>query len=335
MHSIQTFNSFRTSFPRCAAAVALCAAVAAGGAARAEEAKAKPAIRKLGVIDCDMVEATPIVFKGKLYRFEYVRPGYKPNTTGESYFRFIDAATGKATPSFAATYDLGCAWAEGETMYVYGADHWGGSRIQVFWSSDLENWKSETALKAPAGWTVFNCSVCKGPDGFVMAFEVGAPESVVGAAFTNFFAFSKDAVHFELAPLDCVFTKDRYSACPSIRWVDGHYYAAYLEARPGPAWETWMVRSKDLKTWELSPLNPVLAASPEDKTIRNAALTPAERERIGKAVDRNNSDMDFCEFGGKVVIAYSWGNQEGNEFLAEAEYEGTLAAFLKAWFPAK
>ena len=33
----------------------------------------KPRIEKLGTIDCDMVETTPIVFGGRLYRFEYVR----------------------------------------------------------------------------------------------------------------------------------------------------------------------------------------------------------------------------------------------------------------------
>ena len=76
-------------------------------------------------------------------------------------------------------------------MYVYGADHWGGTRIQVFWSTDLKEWKNETALALPKGWNVFNSSVCKGPEGYVMAFEVGEPAEVVGAAFTNFFAFSK------------------------------------------------------------------------------------------------------------------------------------------------
>ncbi|MGB9717317.1 MAG: hypothetical protein ACP5PQ_01910 [Thermoproteota archaeon] len=42
----------------------------------------KPSIVKLGTIDCDMVETTPIVFQNRLYRFEYVRSNYKPNKTG-------------------------------------------------------------------------------------------------------------------------------------------------------------------------------------------------------------------------------------------------------------
>jgi hypothetical protein len=70
----------------------------------------RPQIRKLGTLDLDMVEATPVVSKDRLYRFEYVRKDYKPNTTGDSYFRFIDVATGEATPAFAHGYDLGCSY---------------------------------------------------------------------------------------------------------------------------------------------------------------------------------------------------------------------------------
>ena len=47
----------------------------------------------------------------------------------------------------------------------------------------------------------------------------------------------------------------------------------------------------------------------------------------------NNSDIDFCEFEGDLVINYSWGNQEGIEFLSEARFDGSLAAFLTGWFP--
>jgi hypothetical protein len=38
----------------------------------------KPIIKKLGTIDCNMVETTPVVFHDKLYRFEYVRNNYEP-----------------------------------------------------------------------------------------------------------------------------------------------------------------------------------------------------------------------------------------------------------------
>jgi hypothetical protein len=107
----------------------------------------------------------------------------------------------------------------------------------------------------------------------------------------------------------------------------------YLEARPGPNYETYLVRSRDLIKWDLSPLNPVSKASPQDKLIANSKLTADKRAKITRAVDLNNSDVDLCEFQGKTIITYSWGNQQGTEFLAEAVYDGSLASFLKGFFP--
>jgi hypothetical protein len=166
-----------------------------------------------------------------------------------------------------------------------------------------------------------------------MAIEVGRPPEVVGVPFTARFAESKDLKAWTLLPEDCVFTKERYSACPSIRFLDGRFYMTYLETLPGPRYETYIVRSKDLIRWEPSPLNPVLVASEQDKVIANPKLTAEQRRKIAGAVDRNNSDVDFCEFRGRTVITYSWGNQQGTEFLAEAVYDGPLASFLKGLFP--
>jgi len=77
----------------------------------------------------------------------------------------------------------------------------------------------------------------------------------------------------------------------------------------------------------------VLRFSPEDKQIANPKLSAEERKRIAEAVNLNNSDFDLCEFQGKVVIYYSWGNQRGIEHLAEAVYEGSLESFLRGFFP--
>ncbi|MCL5019308.1 MAG: hypothetical protein M1426_02370 [Patescibacteria group bacterium] len=292
----------------------------------------KPLIKKLGTIDCDMVEATPVVFKDKLYRFEYVRENYKPNKTGKSYFRFIDTQTAQPTPSFAAGYHLGCAFVQGDTMFVYGVNKWGESNIQVFWSTDLKSWSSKSALN-PKGWGIFNTSVCKGSDRYIMAFEVGEPPEVVGVAFTMRFAESVDLINWKLMPDQYVYSKERYTACPALRFIDGFYYMIYLEAKKGPTYVPYIVRSKNLIDWQLSPLNPVLDYSPEDKIIANPNLTREQRQLIAKAVDINNSDVDLCEFKGKVIIYYSWGNQQGIEFLAEAVYDGALKSFLQGFFP--
>ncbi len=297
-----------------------------------DEGPSRPEIRKLGTLDLDMVEATPVVFKDRLYRFEYVRKDYKSNASGDSYFRFIDVKTGAATPAFAHGRDLGCAYAEGESMWAFGVDNWDGTKIIAFRSTDLKTWEEHPALELP-GWGLFNTSVCKAGDRYIMAIEVGKPPEVVGVPFTSRFAESRDLKTWKLLPEDRVFSKERYSACPSIRFLDGWFYMTYLEARPGPKYETYIVRSRDLIRWDSSPFNPVLAASEQDKAIANPKLTIEQRAKIAAAVDRNNSDVDFCEFQGRTVIYYSWGNQQGTEFLAEAEYAGPLASFLRGFFP--
>ena len=98
-------------------------------------------------------------------------------------------------------------------------------------------------------------------------------------------------------------------------------------------YEQYVVPSRDLIHWESSPLNPVLRATEEDRRIANPNLTLEQRERIRTAVNINNSDIDFCEYGGELVITYSWGNQRGVEHLGAARFDGTLAEFLLGWFP--
>lgn len=292
----------------------------------------RPQIRKLGTTVCDLVEATPVVFKGSLYRFEYVRDQYyKPNLGKPSYFRFVDMKTGEETPGFAQGYHLGSAFVDGDTAYAFGVNKWDGEEIRVFWSKDLKTWESKTALNLP-GWGIFNTAVCKGQHGYVMAFEIGRPPEETGSPFTIRFAESKDCRTWKLTDSKCVYSKDRYTACPAIRYLNGWYYMIYLEAYPGPAYNPHIVRSNDLVTWESSKLNPVLRYSIEDKLIANPNLTQEERERIAGAVNINNSDVDFCEFEGKTHIVYSWGNQQGIEHLAEAVYDGPEPEFLESFF---
>ena len=60
-----------------------------------------------------------------------------------------------------------------------------------------------------------------------------------------------------------------------------------------------------------------------------------QQQRIKLAPTENISDMDLAEFQGQVILNYSWGSQEGIEYLAEARYTGTLGQFLTGFFPAK
>ena len=294
------------------------------------DADGRPLIVKSGTIDVDMVETTPIVFNNKVYRFEYVRQGYWGNQTGDSYFRFVNHETGKPTKAFAKGFHLGSAFVQNETVYVTAVDIWDGEQVHVFSSHDLENWDSWLAFELH-GYGIFNTSLTRAENNFVLMFEIGKPEKETGKRFTANFATSTDLKNWEILSSDHNYAKDRYTAPHCLRYLNGYYYDFYLEAHNG--YEMRVVRSKDLIQWEPSPLNPVLKASSEDKKIANNKLSDKLLQRVADAKDINNSDIDFCEFNGKLIINYSWGNQRGEEFLAEAVYEGTLEQFLSGWFP--
>ena len=100
-----------------------------------------------------------------------------------------------------------------------------------------------------------------------------------------------------------------------------------------------LVRSRDLVDWESSPFNPVLYPSEEDINIANRRMT-AEKQayirnggRAGQALI-NNSDIEFVEFNGQVIVGYACGAQTYDyKFIAEGVYDGTEAQFLRGWFP--
>ncbi|MCX5769343.1 MAG: hypothetical protein NTZ09_03595 [Candidatus Hydrogenedentes bacterium] len=322
------FDLTRRSFLGVSAGVL--AAAAGVGEAHADD-KARPVIKKLGTIDLDLVETSPVVFRSKLHRFEYVRAGYWNNKTGDSYFRFVDRS-GAPGPAFAKGCHLGSAAVFDDMAVVTCVNIWDGERVEVFASNDLEKWEQWNALDLK-GYGMFNTSLCKSGDEYVLMFEVGKPPEVAGNPFTARFVKSRDLHAWTLTPPECTYSKDRYTAPHCLRYLDGWFYDFYLEAVKG-RYEQCVVRSKDLAKWESSPLNPVLRASPEDKQIANEKLSESQREKIKNARNINNSDIDFCQFENKLVINYSWGNQQGVEFLAEAVYDGTEVEFLTGWFPA-
>jgi pimeloyl-ACP methyl ester carboxylesterase len=292
----------------------------------------RPLMRKLGTIDLDLVETTPVVLNGRLWRFEWVRQGlgqqYWDNQRATNYFRFRDPATGEVTAPFADGHEFGSAFVEGDTAYVTGTH--GRTKINMFASRDLKNWQSWPVLDNPR-YGIFNTSICKANDEFVLMFEIDRPKEETGTPFTARFAKSSDLITWKLTPSECNYAKDRYTAPHCLRWLDGWFYNFYLEAHQG--YEMRVVRSKDLINWEESVLNPVLRASPEDRVIASVKLSDAQRTRIAHATNMNNSDIDFCEWRGHLRINYSWGNQQGTEHLAEAVYNGSLAQFLRGWFP--
>lgn len=279
-------------------------------------------------------ESTPIVLRGRLYRFEYMNESYRGNILGGSYFRFIDVSTEESTEPFAEGYHLGSAFVSNDRVWVYGVNHWGENAVHAFWSDDLESWNDQEALSVP-GWSIYNNSVCKDDRGHTMAIEFGGPPEVVGKRFTIFFARSKDLLKWELYPTECVYSKEKYTACPALRFYSGYYYMIYLEHYE-PRWyfAPHIIRSEDLIHWEDSPFNPLFEPSPEDRHVASPRLSKEDRALALEAENCNNSDLDLCEFQGKTIINYCWSNQRGGPgFLCEAIFEGTEEHFLNAYFP--
>jgi len=194
---------------------------------------------------------------------------------------------------------------------------------------DMENWNSWLAFELP-DYGIFNTSLTRANNKFYLMFEIGKPKEAAGERFTALFASSPDLKEWEILPSKYSYSKDRYTAPHCLRYMEGYFYNFYLEAFNG--YEMRVVRSKDLLSWEPSRLNPVLRASEEDQEIINKNLPEDLQNTIINAENINNSDIDFCEFNGELIINYSWGNQRGKEFLAEAIYNGTLEQFLEGWF---
>ena len=296
-------------------------------------------LKKLGTIKINTVEATPIVWNDKLLRFEWVRTnkwGLEGGVTREvGCYHFVDMETETPIYEFADDHSFGCCIAENGKMYVHGVRGGGGGNIlDTFVSSDLKNWENSVALTFPEDINLYNTSVCKGDGKYIMAIEIGGENPAVGVPFTCVFAESEDLVNWKLLDMmEYSYSRDRYTACPCIRYFDGYYYMIYLEGAPCHRWIPYIVRSKDLKEFELGITNPIMWPDDQDKNIlRPELFAKEELDFVANAVDCNNSDFDMCYYNGKTVITYSWGNQYGKEVLALAEYDGTNEEFVKSFF---
>ncbi|MBI5094829.1 MAG: hypothetical protein HZB26_20620 [Candidatus Hydrogenedentes bacterium] len=243
---------------------------------------------EVSLVQRDLCEVAPVVWKGRLCLMVCVRPG-SGGTAKDYYIVLRDAETGEELGRCAEGYSLASAFVQNDTFYVFASrfedNNW--NDVTMFKSSDLKNWTQKVVVKQEPKEHLFNCSVSAAPDGFVMAYESNDPTY---PAFTVKFARSTDLENWTVVT-DGVFGTNRYTACPCIRFVNGYYYVMYTEHRTPRWWfETYIVRSKDLKTWEISSSNPVLSPRGIDEGI-------------------DASDPDIAEFNGKTYLYYAVGDQ--------------------------
>ena len=263
------------------------------------------------VIRRNMCEVAPVVWEGRLYHLFSVRPA-SGGSKDDYWLSLLDAEKSREVARFAVGYSLASAYVHNGVFYAFASrfDNGDWSDVTMFRSSDLKKWESRVVVAQEPTEHLFNSSVAPAPEGFVMAYETNDPQ---WPPFTIKFARSKDLETWEKVP-GFALGRDRYAACPVLRYADGHYYVLYLEHRT-PRWffQTYIARSKDLRNWELSTANPVLAPDAIDDGI-------------------NASDPDVVEFGGKTYIYYSVGDQLTWMNLKRAVYNGSMNEFLKSWF---
>ena len=293
---------------------------------------------KYGTIAVDVVETTPVVWQDRLLRFVWNRDINKRkdgiDISSSGCYQLIDMQTDEIVAEFGKNHSFGSAFSENGKMYAIGTyGGFGSDTLVEFVSEDLVNWESHTIFSNPE-WTIYNTSFCKGKDGYILAIEIDRPAEIAGVPYTIVFLRSDDLMNWEfLDTKKHVYRTDRYSACPAIRYVDGYYYMIYLESFPAYNYSPYIVRSKDLSQWEVAPMNPIMFYSDEDRNVLHPEkFTPEQLEEIATSLNTNNSDVDLCEWNGKTVILYSWGNQLGSEFLAYAEYDGPIKEFLESFF---
>ena len=295
-------------------------------------------LKRLGTIDIFIVEANPIVFRGKPWLLEYIRyfapnKHYRTNDTGKSYLRFRDLTDlSHFTEPFGVDMHLGNAFVYDNRIVVTGKNAWGGDGFYQIESDDMVHWTEPRRILSGKGWQGYNTTMCRAGDKFVLAFELGKPAEKVGPnPFTMFFAESTDLRNWR--EIDgAVLGKDFYTGGPMLRHHDGWYYFFHLEGDYTNGFHEVVRRSRDLRNWERSP-HIVMDFCACDKRLHpQVRFTDAQKAEIAAAKNINVSDHDFCEYGGKLLCSYSWGDQRGHEYLALAEADCTEREFCESYF---
>ncbi|HTL58026.1 MAG TPA: hypothetical protein VL361_20225 [Candidatus Limnocylindrales bacterium] len=257
----------------------------------------------------EICEAAPVVWKNRLALMKCNRPA-SGGSSHDYTLSLDDVENGRELTRFAEGYGLACGLINKGVFYAF-ASRWapdGWNDVTLFKSKDLKTWTQKKVISQEQEH-LFNSSVCRGDGRFVMAYESDDPKYV---PFTIKFATSSDLENWTKVP-NTVFGGDRYAACPCIRFANGYYYLLYLEHRT-PRWffETYIARSKDLMSWEVSSANPVQSAGPNDGI--------------------NASDPDVIEFHGQTLLYYSVGDQRTWSKLKRAVYPESLPKFLARFF---
>ena len=305
-----------------------------------------PKIKKIGAL-CYGCEQTPIIYKNKILLCRTIAKNSPDNKENDIYFQFFDTKNRPYSEPFAFGYYFSSAYCENNTVYVFGTSRAedddivndytaGGNTVRMFYSTDLKTWKEKDIIKIPK-WRLWNTSVCKADNGYYMAIEVkyknNFRDPAVGRAFTSFFAYSENLFDWKMLPEENCYTRERYNACPALRFYDGYFYMICLEAFPLYRYAPYIYRTKDFSEWEIGLHNPVMMWDDNDRLVKKGIVLPEKQlEILRNRININCSDIDLCEYRGKTHIFYCNGDQLTYSFICEAIYDGSEKEFLQAFF---
>ncbi len=245
-------------------------------------------------------EATPVVYNGTPMAVIF-------NRDPAIGVEFRDFAGNTLIASRPWDHDMGCALVEGSRMYLFAttsADP--RTDMAMTYSDDLVNWSvPQTIYTATPGQLLFNCSVTKDATGYVMAYETLEPGR------PNFsFRFFRSADLITWTPIGVRYSA-LYTACPTIRYIEGTYYLLFLMGEDG-SFVTRAAKTTDFVHFDQSG---------------TVALSPAPGE------GNNASDVDIVEYQGQTYITYITGDQHTWGDVMLGQYNGTMKDFFLSLWP--
>lgn len=251
-------------------------------------------------------ETTPVVFGGVLY-YVSTKIDYQPYETSTPSIVLYNTVT-QAEQTIATGFMFASAFVHNSEIYVFATQKTGGSIYEFRYVSGA--WVSKTLLNPPFGVKYFNHSVTRSQYGYVMAVETNESPYI---PFTVIFYYSDDMVGWAQIPY--VYGKDRYTACPTIRWFNGTYYLFYLAIdRPVGKYFTRVAKSTNLINWT---------------EAANTVLYPGNPAGAGQI---NTSDFDLVQNGSVTTCVWIDGNQATFGDLKEGTYNGTEQQFCESFF---
>jgi hypothetical protein len=295
---------------------------------------ARPILIRLPLAYWNGMENTPVIYDGRpllVLNYRDDSRGWHDHYADSMYLYIVDLQNGRRIAEFGRSHSCVKAFVDGKRLHVYASEATNYDYFQSmydFWTDDLTTWQRQLVIKKEAGDPhMFNPSVCRTDQGFVMAYvayaKCGDP-----ASFPYFkFARSKDLVHWEKVP-DLAFagpSGKQYSNTPALRYFAPWYYVIFYTtvdetgrmAETSLRYVSLVARSKDLVRWQLSPLNPVLEPGPGDGI--------------------STSDTELLEFEGNTYLYYGASNQiggpEGWSAVRVAMAQGPMKPFFESWFP--